>query len=470
MKVHIATAPEKNTCTVRFYTLSERSKLPKTITEAEFSLQANSRVFLHAENVLCVGVGDARGVTADTIRRAAGSAAAALRKAGRPQFQVDLTGWPQFTGAAVEGLVLAGYRFEDFKTKKNGGLERVTVLVPKVDVPAAKRESERAQTVAEMTNLARRIANQPGNVVYPETLAEQAEWHARAFGLKCTIWNEKKLRGAKFGGTLSVGQGSARPPRLIVLEHPGRKGAGKLRNAAPLVLVGKAVTFDTGGISIKPAADMEHMIWDKCGGCAVLGAMLAIAQLGLKRHVIGLIPAAENMPGANAYRPGDIVTCHDGKNVEIVNTDAEGRMLLADCIGYARRELKASAIIDVATLTGACGVALGDSVAGLWASDDRLRDQLMAASKAAGERLWPMPIEPEHEDQIRSEVALIKNSGGRLGGACTAAAFLKTFAERTPWAHLDVAYTASITKELPWLARGATGFAVRTLVNLAAEE
>lgn len=462
MKISVSTKPDAAGSTVRFLTTADRAKLPKGITEAEFSLHASSRVFIHNEDLLCVGLGDPRAVNADAIRRAAGVAAMALRKAGRTRFSLDLRLWPQFTAAAVEGLVLADYRYEDFKVKKSAAIDQVAVVVPPVDVIPARKEAARAQVVAEMTNLARRIANQPGNVVYPATLAEQAQWHARAFKLKCTVLDEKKLRAGKFGGILAVGTGSARPPRLIVLEHQGGR-----KKEAPLVLVGKAVTFDTGGISIKPAADMEDMIWDKCGGCAVLGAMLAIAKLGLKRNVVGLIPAAENMPSSNAYRPGDIVTCHGGKHVEIVNTDAEGRMLLADCIDYAQRKLNPSAIVDAATLTGACGVALGDSVAGLWSTSDRLREAVLAAGASAGERLWPMPLFPEYDEQIRSEMALIKNSGGRLGGACTAAAFLKTFAEKTPWAHLDIAYTARTTKELPWLARGATGFAVRTLVNLA---
>jgi leucyl aminopeptidase len=426
------------------------------------SLQPASRLYVHGANVLCAGLGEAKSVTGEILRRAAGAAALALRKSGRLRLSVDLRAWPQFSAEVVEGILLADYRHEDFKAKKTPALTQATIVVPATDVAAARKEGARAETLAEMTNLARRVANQPGNVVYPATLAEQAQWHARAFGLRCTVMDEKKLKAGKFGGILAVGQGSARPPRLIILEHRGGP-----KSQAPLVLVGKAVTFDTGGISIKPAGDMEEMIWDKCGGCAVLGAMLAIAKLGLRRNVIGLIPAAENMPSANAYRPGDIITCFDGRNVEIVNTDAEGRMLLADCIGYAHRKLKASAIVDAATLTGACGVALGDTVAGLWSTNDHLRDSLLAASQQAGERLWPMPLYPEYDDQIRSEPALIKNSGGRLGGACTAAAFLKTFAEKTPWAHLDIAYPARSNKELPWLARGATGFGVRTLVHLA---
>jgi leucyl aminopeptidase len=252
-----------------------------------------------------------------------------------------------------------------------------------------------------------------------------------------------------------------RPPRLIVLEHRG--GA---KTQAPVAMVGKAITFDTGGISIKPAANMEEMIFDKCGGIAVLGAMAALAALGVKRNVVGVIASAENMPGGNAYRPGDIVTTYDGKHIEIVNTDAEGRVVLADAIAYARQDLNAAAIVDLATLTGACGVALGEYAAGFWSNDDQLRQRVLAAAATAGECIWHMPMFEDYERQIRSDVALIKNSGGRLGGACTAAAFLKTFAEETPWAHLDIAYTGHREKDRADMARGATGFGIRTLVEL----
>jgi leucyl aminopeptidase len=462
MQIVVAAKVPARTTRVRFLTTSERSKLPVGIREAEISLQPNSRVLFHPDDTLFVGVGDAEGVNADVIRRAAGTAAMALRKAGRMQVALELDRWPDFAPAAVEGALVGGYRFEDFKQNKSPLIERLTLLVPKADVARVRRAAERAQVIGELTNLSRRIANQPGNVVFPASLAEEALWHSRRFGLRCTVLDEKKLRAGKFGGILAVGKGSARPPRLIVLEHRG--GSAK---EAPLVLIGKAVTFDSGGISIKPAADMEKMIWDKCGGVSVLCAMLAIARLKLKRNVIGLVPSAENMVSADAYRPGDIVTCYDGKAVEIVNTDAEGRMLLADAIGYARKQLKARAIVDVATLTGACGVALGSAAAGLWSSHDGLRAALLEAGTRAGERMWPMPLYSDYDDQIRSEVALVKNSGGRLGGACTAAAFLKTFAEKTPWAHLDVAYTAQSDKERPWLARGATGYGVSTLVTLA---
>lgn len=447
---------------VRLFTTAQRKALPHGISESELSLKPGSRVFHHGENVLCVGLGDAEKITADEMRTAAGSAAMAMKRSGRRSFNLNLADWPQFAAATVEGAVLADYSYEEFKTVRVRGLDHVNVIVGAKHVAAVKKDAARAQLLGECTNLARGLANRPGNVVYPETFAEEARWHAKKHGLRCTLFDEKQLRARRFGGIVAVGSGSARPPRLIVLEHRGGP-----RTQAPLALVGKAVTFDTGGISIKPAADMEKMIWDKCGGAAVLGAMLAIAKLGVKRNIIGLIPSAENMTGSAAYRPGDIVTCYDGRHVEIVNTDAEGRMILADAIGFARKDHKAAAIVDIATLTGACGVALGETVAGLWSSDDRLRDAALAAAKNSGERLWPMPHFPEYDEAIRSDVALLKNSGGRLGGACTAAAFLRTFAEKTPWAHLDIAYTAQRNRDGASLAKGATGFGMRTLVELA---
>ena len=462
MTLTFAAKADASVSHIRLLTTEQRSQLPAGVTVAEISLQAGSRVFLHAENTLFVGLGEREKVNADTVRLAAGAAAIALKKTGRTKFALHLDAWAEFAEAAVEGMVLADYRYEDFKPKKTHSIRQVTVVVPASAVAAARKVGERAATIAKLTNLARGIANRPGNIVYPSTLAEEVEWHAKKFRIPCTVFDEKKLKAGKFGGILAVGSGSARPPRMIVLEHSGGP-----KTQAPLVLIGKAVTFDTGGISIKTAADMEKMIWDKCGGAAVIGAMFALKELGIKRNVIGLIPAAENMPGSNAYRPGDIVTCYDGKHVEIINTDAEGRMLLADAIGYARRNLKPSAIVDVATLTGACGVALGDSCAGLWSNDEPLGAAVLASAKEAGERVWPMPHFPEYDEQIRSEMGLIKNSGGRLGGACTAAAFLRTFAEKTPWAHLDIAYTAYRDKESLSLARGATGFGVGTLVRLA---
>jgi len=453
--------PQKEETRVVFVPVSERNSLPSPVSKSEFSGKPNSTSFFREENVLAVGVGDNSKIDAQILRSAAGTAVMTLKKLERTKAIFDAAAYSRFAGAIVEGAVLADYRFEQFKTTKTAQMKSLRVVVPKAGLAGAKRDGSRGKILAEAANYARQIGNQPGNFIYPASLAEEARKLARKKGLRVTVLDEKALRKGKFGGMLAVGAGSARPPRMIILEHRGGN-AGQ----APIALVGKAITFDTGGISLKPAGDMEEMIFDKSGGIAVLGAMAAIADLKLKRNVVGIIASAENMPGPTAYRPGDIVTTYDGKHIEIVNTDAEGRMVLADAIGYARKVKHAEAIIDLATLTGACGVALGECVAGLWSTSDDLIAQLLTAGGATGERLWHMPLYPEYDDQIRSDVALIKNSGGRLAGACTAAAFLKTFAETTPWAHIDIAYMASIGRDRADLGRGATGFGIRTLAEL----
>jgi leucyl aminopeptidase len=451
----------KKAVAVRFVPKDQRAKIEPPVSEAEFSGKANSLLYSRHDGLLHVGLGERAKINDDTFRSAAGAVGMFLKKIGRTQLVLQLEDWPQFAGAAVEGVILADYRFERFKTKKADAFESLHVQVLAEDLPAAKRAGQRGATIAEAANFARDVANQPGNLLYPETLAARAVKMAADFKLKVTIFDEKRLRAEKFGGLIAVGQGSVRGPRMIVLEHRGGP-----KSQAPIALVGKAITFDTGGISIKPAANMEEMVFDKCGGMAVLGAMAALAELGVKRNVVGIIASAENMPGGNAYRPGDIVTTYDGKHIEIINTDAEGRVVLADAIAYARKDQHAAAIIDLATLTGACGIALGEYAAGLWSNDDAFHQRVLAASTKAGERLWPMPLFEEYETQIQSDVALVKNTGGRLGGACTAAAFLKTFAEDTPWAHLDIAFMSHREKDRADLARGATGFGVRTLVEL----
>ncbi len=448
--------------TVHFLLKEERGAIMPSVSEGEFSGQSGALLHLNREGLLYVGLGERAKVDAAKFRTAAGTAAMYLRRIGRTECLVNLWPVPEHAGAVAEGFVLGNYRYEQFKAKSGAALESIRLSVSDRELRTAKSNAEHGRIVAEATNLARSVANEPGNYLYPATLATRARAVAKETGLKITVLDEKQLRAGKFGGLLAVGGGSPRGPRLIILEHRG--GA---KTARPLALVGKAITFDTGGISIKPAADMEEMIFDKCGGLAVLGAMAGIARLGVKRNVIGIIASAENMPSGTAYRPGDIVTTYDGKHIEIVNTDAEGRVVLADAIAYARLDCRAAAIVDLATLTGACGVALGEYAAGFWASDDALRQQVLAAAERASERLWPMPLHQEYSDQIKSDVGLIKNSGGRLGGACTAAAFLKTFAEDTPWAHLDIAYTSHRRKDSADLARGANGFGVRTLIDLA---
>ncbi len=466
MKIIFATgaAPAATPAAViRFVTRDQRAKLAPPVAEEEFSGKANALLYSRHDATLCVGLGERAKINAHTLRSAAGAAAMFLKKIGRTRAVVRLEDWPKFAAAVVEGLILGDYRFERFKTKRTPALENVAIHVLAEDLVKARSAGRRGETIAEAANLARDVANQPGNLLYPESLAARAVKLGRDCKLQVTVFDEKKLRAGKFGGLIAVGQGSERGPRMIVIEHRGGPKSEK-----PVALVGKAITFDTGGISIKPAANMEDMIFDKCGGLAVLGAMAAIAKLNVRRNVVGIIASAENMPGGGAYRPGDIITTYDGKHVEIVNTDAEGRMVLADAIAYARLDCKAAAIIDLATLTGACGIALGDTAAGFWHNDEAFGKRVLAAAEKAGERLWPMPLYAEFEDQIRSDVALIKNSGGRPGGACTAAAFLKTFAEDTPWAHLDIASMAQHGKDRADLARGATGFGVRTLVELVA--
>ncbi len=454
-------APAKRAVNVRFVPKDARAKIAPPVSEAEFSGKVGAVLYSRHDRTLIAGLGERAKIDAHTFRTAAGAAVMALKKIAEPHMALHLEEWPQFAAPAVEGALLADYRFERFKTKATSALASLAVRVLTADTATAKRTGRRAAIRAEAANRVRAIGNLPGNLLYPETLAAQAVKIARDHGLKATVFDEKKLRAGKFGGLLAVGQGSARPPRLIVLEHRGGP-----KSQPPIALVGKAITYDTGGISTNPAANLEEMIFDKCGGIAVLGALAALAALGVKRNVVGIIASAENMPGSRAYRPGDIVTTYDGKHIEIVNTDAEGRVVLADAIAYARRDLRAAAIVDLATLTGACGVALGDYAAGFWSSDDRLKERVLNAAAAAGERIWPMPLYEDYATQIKSDVALIKNSGGRLGGACTAAAFLHAFAEDTPWAHLDIAYMANRDKDRADLARGATGFGVRTLVEL----
>ncbi len=463
MKITFASeaAPAKDAAVIRFVPRDQRAKLKPAVSEEEFSGKANALLYSRDTGTLCVGLGERAKIDAHTLRSAAGAAAMFLKKIGRTRAVVQLADWPKFAGPVVEGMVLADYRFERFKTKKSTVLESVKIQVLAEDLAAAKAAGKHGETVGEAVNFARDVANQPANLLYPETLADRAEKLGRDFDLEVTVFDEKKLRAGKFGGLIAVGQGSVRGPRLIVIEHRGGPKSEK-----PIALVGKAITFDTGGISIKPAANMEDMIFDKCGGMAVLGAMAALAELKVKRNVVGIIASAENMPGGGAYRPGDIITTYDGKHIEIINTDAEGRVVLADAIAYARLDCKASAIIDLATLTGACGVALGEYAAGFFTNDDAFGKRVLAAAEKAGERIWPMPLFTDYEEQIKSDVALIKNSGGRLGGACTAAAFLKTFAEDTPWAHLDIALMAYREKDRADMARGATGFGVRTLVQL----
>lgn len=461
-----ASAPDGLETAIRFVTREERAQLSLPAPEAEFSAKRQSLLLVHASRTLYAGVGEAARVDGQTIRSAAGAAAKLLQAKGRTRIALALGSFARFAQEAAEGVLLGAYRFSDFKAPADAGgpsgLESVCLIASEAELASVRSAGERGQIFAEAANYARQLGNQPGNLFYPETLAQAAQSLADESGgaLAVTVFDEAALASGGFGGISAVGAGSQHGPRLIVIRYQG--GAA---GDPPLALCGKSITFDSGGISIKPADRMEEMIWDKCGGCAVLGAMKGIAALKPARNIVAILASAENMTGPGAYRPGDVLTIYDGKRIEINNTDAEGRVVLADAISYARLEFKPSAILDLATLTGACGIALGDAAAGLWDTSEPLRQALLAAAGTSGERLWPMPLYPEYEDLIKSDIALIKNSSGRPAAACTAAAFLRTFAEDTPWAHIDLASPSAISKDRADLARGATGFGVRLLLE-----
>jgi leucyl aminopeptidase len=332
------------------------------------------------------------------------------------------------------------------------------LLAPDSVDPAVRE----ASIIAEAQNYARELVNEPGNRMTPTVLAGRARELASETGLECEVLDQDRMRQLGMGALLGVAQGSAEPPVLIVLRYKPAGGGG----SGHLGLVGKGVTFDTGGISIKPAEGMEKMKYDMAGGAAVLGAMRALAQLKPRLAVTALIPAVENMPGSRAQRPGDIVTTLDGKTVEVLNTDAEGRLILVDALTYARR-LGCTHLIDAATLTGAIVIALGHFNVGLFTNNDSFCEKVLAAAQSEGEKLWRMPLDDEYREKLNSPFADIQNIGDRWGGAITAAAFLKDFVDQTPWVHLDIAGTAWLDEPKPFMAKGPTGVGVRTFVRLA---
>jgi len=323
----------------------------------------------------------------------------------------------------------------------------------------------RGVAIGEAVNLARRLVNEPPSTLYPETFAERAIDVAKSTGLACEVWDQAKLEAERCGSLLAVARGSLRPPRLVIVEYKGGKPG-----EPPIALVGKGVTFDSGGLSLKPTDSMTTMKCDMAGAAAVLATMQAVARLKLPRNVIGLMGLVENMPSGTAMKLGDVLTARSGKTIEVLNTDAEGRLVLADVLNVAL-DRKPTQIVDLATLTGACVVALGTDTAGAFTNDQPWCDKLLAAARTAGEPLWQLPMFPEYAEQIRTEIADIKNTGdGRWGGAITAAKFLEEFVGTTPWVHLDIAGPAYFDKPKPWHDVGGTGSMVRTLVELLTGE
>jgi leucyl aminopeptidase len=436
-------------------------------------LYGNGRIA--ARRLLLVGLGEKKKATLDTLRKAAAHTAnkaitmkvenisLAIHKAFGGRFEPETTGQ-----VMAEGAFYGSYRYDEYVTggDDDGRLARLNVeLVDCDSVKTRKLDSglSKGAVIGSAQSYARTLSNRPGNVINPPALADEAKKMAKATaGLTCTVLDEKQLAAKGMGGVLAVGSGSKTGPRFIVLKY---EPAGKKAQRLPTIaLVGKAITFDSGGLSIKPAAHMDHMKLDKSGGIAVLATMKAAAQLKLPLNVYGIIPSAENMPGGSSYRPGDIITTFSGKTVEVQNTDAEGRMVLCDALTYAVKQ-GCDIIIDIATLTGACMVALGRYMAGLMSNDDKLLKQLQKAAEQSGEKVWHMPSGDEYAEEMKSKIADLKNIGSKWGGACTAAAFLKQFVEEKKWAHLDMAGVDVFESDKNSGGTGSTGFGVRLLTT-----
>jgi leucyl aminopeptidase len=435
----------------------------------EFAAGSAETLLLHspdglkAKRLLVVGV---ETVNANELRKAAGTAVRFAKPRKIRSLTLALPGAlpaAEAARAAVEGAYIGDFDPDTYRSdRKDLSIESLTVLAPaKGDKAATEAGFREGVILGEAQNFARSLVNEPGNVLTPTELGKRAAAMSKANGLKCEVFSTEKLKELKMGAFWSVSQGSAEPPALIVMRY---EPEGAATDGPVLGLVGKGITFDTGGISIKPAESMEKMKYDMAGGAAMIGAMQAIAQLKPKVRVISVVCAAENMPSGTAYKPGDISTAMSGKTIEIINTDAEGRLVLADGLHYAR-QLGATHLIDAATLTGACVVALGMVNGGVFSNDEDTYGHFVDALKASGERFWRLPVEDDYREQIKSSIADIMNTGGRYGGAVTAAMFLKEFVEQTPWIHLDIAGIAWTEEQKPWIAKGPSGIAVRSIAE-----
>jgi leucyl aminopeptidase len=439
--------------------------------QKEFSGKQNKTKIIHtlgrlpAERIVLVGLGKKRGLSAEKIRQAAGAAVQSMRDTGVRSIASILHLLGDDYGAlhaAVEGAYLGGYSFRRYKSKReeSDSIDEVTLLFPKKGKPGIREKIVRdAQALCEAVVFARDMVSQPGNVATPSFLAEKAMEMAARYGMDCRVLEREEMEQNGMGALLSVAKGSRQPPSFIILEY--LPAGPKVR---PTVLVGKGITFDSGGISLKPREGMEKMKDDMAGGAAVIGVLMAAAALELPVNLVGLVPAAENLPGGDAFKPGDVVKSMSGQTIEIVNTDAEGRMILCDALYYAKC-YKPSALIDLATLTGACVVALGSYATGLFGNDEGLKRALRKASDKSGERVWELPLWEEYGELIKSDIADMKNAGGPEAGAISAGCFLKGFVGNTRWAHLDIAGTAWMDKDRPYMPKGATGVGIRLIIE-----
>jgi leucyl aminopeptidase len=480
MQVDITREPKLSRIDHLFVLLAEDSEaptLPDAIQEvaggpilhARFEGRADESITLLAgepRKITLMGLGKEAAMSVRSVRAALYSTGKIAHKQRDRRiavvFPYTLPGLDVEKSARAIGVALsqADYKYDQFRTQKKDEKRikvEATLIVNGLDSRAARRVQAEINAISDGMRTVRDLGNAPPNVITPARLAERAQEVAEEVGIKCTVYGRKEIERMKMGGLLAVNRGSEKEPRFVVLEYAPRRAK---RHVA---LVGKGITFDSGGISIKPAEKMEEMKFDMSGAAAVIGTIEAAAKLELPIRITGVIPSTDNLPGGNAYTPGEIVTMMSGKTVEIVNTDAEGRMILGDALHYASK-LEPDHLIDFATLTGACVVALGNEVAGLFSSDDELAQKLIESGERTGERLWRLPHWDEYKELIRSEWADMKNSGGRYGGAITAALFLKEFVDCPSWAHLDIAGPA-YTDETPRDGKGATGAGVRVTID-----
>jgi leucyl aminopeptidase len=438
----------------------------------EFSAKEGETAYFHmsgsglkARRLLLIGCGDRAAYKSAQITQMAGTAARFLRGksiktiAIVPRADYDAERVAQMAGV---GAIMGVFEPDKYRTKEKEKreLKSVTVVVEGADKKAVQRGADRGRVIGESINFTRDLANEPGGHLTPTILADRAKKVAKEFGLSIDVLDQKQMEKLGMGSLLGVSRGSDEPPKLIVMKYKPAKSSSK----ELLALVGKGITFDSGGISLKPGENMELMKYDMTGAATVVGTMRAIAQLKPSVPVLGVAPCSENLPSGKATKPGDVLTAMTGKTIEVINTDAEGRLVLADAIAYAKK-LGATRIIDMATLTGAVSIALGDVNTAILGTDQELIDQVIAAGMEVGEKFWQLPLDKEYTNQIKSDIADIKNVGGKKAGTITAAAFLKEFSEETPWAHLDIAGTAWGDPATAYRSKGPTGVAVRTLIE-----
>ena len=450
--------------------------ISQLISQGEIKGKLNEVSIVHtlgklpANRVVVAGLGKQPELTQDKVRGVVAETCRLLRQKGVDSMAtiaqgaeiagITLEGAAQ---AVTEGALLGLYSFRRHITKEaeHGEIKQLLIVGDdETKLSILEQGCHKGKVLAEATNLARDMVNEPANYMTPNHMAEMAAKLAETYGLELSVLEREQMQELGMGALLGVAQGSRQPPKFIVLHYRGDDSTGR-----DLALVGKGITFDSGGISIKPSEKMDEMKGDMAGGAAVMAAISAIAQLKPKINVTAIIPATENLPGGSALKPGDILTAMNGKTIEIVSTDAEGRLILADALSYAKK-LGAELMVDVATLTGACRIALGDVCTGGFGNNQELVDKVIAAGAEAGELIWQMPMYEEYKEQNKSDVADIKNIGGKYGGAITAAQFLAEFVGDTPWVHLDIVGTSLSEKEQTYRVKGATGVPVRTLVNL----